>query len=144
MKFSEIAFKCLFAYRAKFLRVNLAADFSINVVGWICRKEKFWLWRQNFTNDEASLRSVVVQMRTHFKILISRGVRRSRPYLCGRIYARREFGCRLRAARVDSVRMYLPGAAIEILKFEARGTLNLIACKRRERVKFMSISYKIS
>ncbi|WP_298788172.1 hypothetical protein [uncultured Campylobacter sp.] len=27
-----------------------------------------------------------------------------------------------------------PGAAIEILEFEARGTLNLIARKRRERV----------
>ncbi|WP_297944666.1 hypothetical protein [uncultured Campylobacter sp.] len=37
-----------------------------------------------------------------------------------------------------------PGTAIEILEFEARGTLNLIARKRRERVKFMSISYKIS
>ena len=37
-----------------------------------------------------------------------------------------------------------PGAAIEILEFEARGTLNLIARKRRERVKFMLISYKIS
>jgi len=37
-----------------------------------------------------------------------------------------------------------PGAAIEILEFEARGTLNLIARKRHERVKFMSISYKIS
>lgn len=100
--------------------------------------------RQNFTNDEASLRSVVVQMRTHFKILISRGVRRSRPYLRGRIYVRCAFGCRLRAARVDSVRMYQVGAAIEILEFEARGMLNLIVRKRRERVKFMSISYKIS
>ena len=81
-----------------------------------------------------------------FKILILRGagwlhVR----HLHSRIYARREFGCRLRAARVDSVRMYLPGAAIEILEFEARGTLNLIARKRRERVKFiMPISYEIS
>ena len=37
-----------------------------------------------------------------------------------------------------------PGTAIEILEFEACGTLNLIARKRRERVKFMSISYKIS
>ena len=37
-----------------------------------------------------------------------------------------------------------PGAAIEILEFEARGTLNLIARKRRERVEIMSISYKIS
>ncbi|WP_298042713.1 hypothetical protein [uncultured Campylobacter sp.] len=37
-------------------------------------------------------------------------------------------------AHADSVRMYLPGAAIEILKFEACGTLNLIARKRRERV----------
>ncbi|WP_291936350.1 hypothetical protein [Campylobacter sp.] len=79
------------------------------------------MWRQNFTNDEASLRSVVVQMRTHFKILISRGVRRSRPYLCGRVYVRRAFECRLHAARVDEVRVYLPGAAIEILKFEACG-----------------------
>ncbi|WP_298020675.1 hypothetical protein [uncultured Campylobacter sp.] len=66
-------------------------------------------------------------------------------HLHGRIYARREFGCRLRAAHADSVRMYLPGAAIEILKFEARGTLNLIARKRRERVKFiMPILYEIS
>lgn len=66
-------------------------------------------------------------------------------YLHGRIYARREFGCRLRAAHADSVRMYLPGAAIEILEFEARGTLNLIARKRRERVKFiMPILYEIS
>ncbi|WP_297920936.1 hypothetical protein [uncultured Campylobacter sp.] len=46
---------------------------------------------------------------------------------------------------MDSVRMYLPGAAIEILKFEACGTLNLIARKRRERVKFiMPILYEIS
>ena len=30
-----------------------------------------------------------------------------------------------------------PGAAIEILEFEARGTLNLIARERRERVKFI-------
>ena len=38
-----------------------------------------------------------------------------------------------------------PGAAIEILEFEARGTLNLIARKRRERVKFiMPILYEIS
>jgi len=37
-----------------------------------------------------------------------------------------------------------PGVAIEILEFEARGTLNLIACKRRERVKFMPILYEIS
>ena len=38
-----------------------------------------------------------------------------------------------------------PGVAIEILEFEARGTLNLIARKRRERVKFiMPISYEIS
>ena len=66
-------------------------------------------------------------------------------HLHGRIYARREFGCRLRAAHADSVRrMYQVGAAIEILKFEACSTLNLIARKRRERVKFMSISYKIS
>ena len=65
-------------------------------------------------------------------------------HLHGRIYARREFGCRLRAARVDSVRMYWAGVAIEILKFEARGKLNLIARKRRERVKFMPISYEIS
>lgn len=63
-------------------------------------------------------------------------------HLHGRIYARRAFVCRLRAARVDAVRMYQVGAAIEILEFEARGTLNLIARKRRERVKFMSISYK--
>lgn len=28
MKFSEIAFKCLFAHRANFLWVNLAADFQ--------------------------------------------------------------------------------------------------------------------
>ena len=65
-------------------------------------------------------------------------------HLHDRIYARREFGCRLHAARVDSVRVYLPGAAIEILEFEARGTLNLIVRKRRERVKFMPISYEIS
>ncbi|UEB45504.1 hypothetical protein [Campylobacter gracilis] len=68
----------------------------------------------------------------------------ARLYLHGRIYGCREFGCRLHAARADSVRMYQVGAAIEILEFEARGTLNLIARKRRERVKFMSISYKIS
>ena len=37
-----------------------------------------------------------------------------------------------------------PGAAIEILEFEARGTLILIARKWRERVEFMLISYKIS
>jgi len=38
-----------------------------------------------------------------------------------------------------------PGAVIEILKFEARGMLNLIARKRRERVKFiMPILYEIS
>lgn len=65
-------------------------------------------------------------------------------HLHGRIYARREFGCRLHAACVDAVRMYQVGAAIEILEFEARGTLNLIARKRRERVEFMLISYKIS
>nr|WP_314520700.1 hypothetical protein [uncultured Campylobacter sp.] len=45
---------------------------------------------------------------------------------------------------MDAVRMYQAGVAIEILEFEARGTLNLIARKRHERVKFMSISYKIS
>ena len=67
-----------------------------------------------------------------------------RPPARGRIYARRAFVCRLRVAHADSVRMYQVGAAIEILEFEARGTLNLIARKRRERVKFMSISYKIS
>ena len=84
-------------------------------------------------------------MRVCFKILILRGVDWLHVrHLHDRIYARREFGCRLHAARVDSVRVYLPGAAIEILKFEARGTLNLIARKRRKRVKFMSISYKIS
>nr|WP_314379881.1 hypothetical protein [uncultured Campylobacter sp.] len=38
-----------------------------------------------------------------------------------------------------------PGATIEILEFEARGTLNLIARKRHERVKFiMPILYEIS
>ena len=38
-----------------------------------------------------------------------------------------------------------PGTAIEILEFEARGTLNLIARKRHERVKFiMPILYEIS
>ena len=53
--------------------------------------------------------------------------------------------CRLRVAHADSVRMYQVGAAIEILEFEARGTLNLIARKRRERVKFiMPILYEIS
>lgn len=41
--------------------------------------------------------------------------------------------------------MYQVGAAIEILEFEARGMLNLIARKRRERVKFiMPILYEIS
>ncbi len=67
-------------------------------------------------------------------------------YLHGRIYARRELGYRLRVAHADSVRrMYQVGAAIEILEFEARGTLNLIARKRRERVKFiMPILYEIS
>ena len=102
MKFSEIAFKCLFAHRANFLWVNLATNFSASVVGWICRKEKFWLWRQNFTNDEASLRSVVVQMRTHFKILISRGVGWLHVrHLHGKVYVRCAFGCRLCAARAD-------------------------------------------
>ena len=85
-------------------------------------------------------------MRTRFKILILREVGwLNVRHLHGRIYARREFGCRLRAARVDSMRMYLPGAAIKILEFEACSTLNLIARKRRERVKFiMPILYEIS
>ena len=85
-------------------------------------------------------------MRVCFKILILRevGWLHVRHLLHGRVYVCRAFECRLRAARADSVRMYQAGAAIEILKFEARGTLNLIARKRRERVKFMSISYKIS
>ena len=66
-------------------------------------------------------------MRVCFKILVLRGVGWLHVrHLHGRIYARREFGCRLRAAHADSVRMYLPGAAIEILKFEACSTLNLI------------------
>ena len=74
-------------------------------------------------------------MRVCFKILILRGVGWLHVrHLHGRVYAHREFGCRLRAAHADSVRMYLPGAAIEILKFEACGTLNLIARKRREQV----------
>ncbi len=86
-------------------------------------------------------------MRVCFKILILRGVGWLHVrHLHGRIYARREFGCRLRAARVDfSADVLKPGAAIEILEFEARGTLNLIARKRRERVKFiMPILYEIS
>ena len=85
-------------------------------------------------------------MRVCFKILILRGVGWLHVrHLHGRIYARREFGCRLRAARADVAGVYQAGAAIEILEFEARGTLNLIARKRHERVKFiMPILYEIS